>query len=360
MKKLLVILLSVIMLIGAVPVFAENTAIVSSAFNGLTGVPVCADIPLEFSQSVTLTAADITVLPKTSFTLEGEGTSYTVNFTGNMKAGNSYTIKAGDYGTVTYTTAYGTDLAKISTNTPAGAGRTASFGKDVSEVTLKISFMTYSQLPSDKFITLYDNGTANLGILVSNNGNYITLGLMRYDAPSASWKGPAVPLSQLKKDFSDVAYVTVKNNKARIFTVSTDGTVTYGPEWNFGGSSIANCVFDSVSVDSIIFGVEAGNGGAGPASVPEITITSADNTGAVSASYTLNTSGAVLICAVYDVSTSIPMLLDVEIKEIDSANGTTTFALNTNSQTSLKYKLFAFGDMESIVPIVPAYEYPIN
>ena len=358
MRKTLAIIISTLMILTAVPALGADASL-SSSYNGLTGVPVCADIPLEFSQSVTLTAEDITVLPKTSFTLEGSGTNYTVNFTGDMKAGNIYTIKAGDYGTITYTTAYGTDLATIPVNT-MGPGRTASFGKDVSEFTLKISFMSYKELPSSKYVTLYDNGTPNLGIQVSNNENYITLGLMRWDTASASWQGPAVEVSKLNKDFSDVAYVTVKNNKARIFTVSTDGTVKYGAEWNFGSSSIANCVFDSVSVDSILFGVEAGNGDASTASVPEITIASADSTGAVSASYTLNTSGAVLICAVYDVSTSIPTLLDVAKKPIDSANGTTTFTLDTNSQTNLKYKLFAFSDMESTMPIVQAYEYPLN
>ena len=74
-----------------------------------------------------------------------------------MKAGNIYTIKVGNYGTITYTTAYGTDLAKIPVNTPAGEGRTAQFGKDISEFTMKIDFMSYTELPSDKWINLYDD-----------------------------------------------------------------------------------------------------------------------------------------------------------------------------------------------------------
>ena len=83
MRKTLAIIISTLMILTAVPALGADASL-SSSYNGLTGVPVCADIPLEFSQSVTLTAEDITVLPKTSFTLEGSGTNYTVNFTGDM------------------------------------------------------------------------------------------------------------------------------------------------------------------------------------------------------------------------------------------------------------------------------------
>jgi len=256
MKKALSILLSVILILQFIPVF--GAAVLTSPFASLAGVPVTSSIPLNFSESVNIEETDITVTAGdkniTDFTLEGSGTQYVLKFLENMYYGVKYEIET-PYGSITYFTSYGADVASIPVNTPAGSGRIAEFGKSMSNLTLEINFIDSYGLPDNKNINLSGGGSLVSSVGITNFNNAIQITAFRYE--NGSKIGPALLLNDVT--YTDKVYVTYKNDTVYPYVVSEDGSVRYGTKWSYADKSIAGSSFDKMTVDSVVFGVSAGD-----------------------------------------------------------------------------------------------------
>ena len=222
------------MTVCAVTEEALESLTVSCELDGKAGVPTQVQAVLKLSDIAVLTSENVTVTAngeKVPVTLTGSGSQYVAEF--DKEPNTEYVIYVGKKAAVTFTTAHNTELASISANTPAGEGRTAEFGKDLSEITLKINFISTYGLPSYKYIWLSDDGAFVSKLGVTNANDAIRIEIYRYE--NGTPYGPGILLDGVT--FTDTVYVTYKDGTIYPFAVSTDGTVKCG--------TVEHCIKDT-------------------------------------------------------------------------------------------------------------------
>ncbi len=329
-----------------------ETLTITSELDGKVGVPPEAEVAFELSDDAVLTSDDLTVTAdgqSVSATVSGSGSQYVAEF--DKIPNTEYTLSINETSSVTFTTAYDTNVAKIDFGTFSGSWKSAAFGKDLSEITLKITFKAVAEYKGVWLVN--DNSYVSKVTIDKLTDTTMKLNGYWYDSAGEHFIGATI--SGVEVD--DTVYITYKNKSIYPCKVSSDGTVTYGTSASYANYMTSENTFDEMRATSAVTCVSVGG-----TEVPEISVLSADKYGNVTVGLQENLpeSEGILICAAYEESNLIQKLIKADKYKVTSTESEYDFSLGLSSSDNLLYKIFYWNDTDNIQPITQACLYNPN
>lgn len=327
-------------------------------FDGKKGVPLDADIDLEFSSDVYLTTAEISIIgnnKRVQPTLKGSGTKYALSF--EKEEDTLYEISIDNIAVFNIKTAYNTDNATVNTQ-----NKVCNFEERKKDLTLDIVFKEPLIHPgTSRILTLEDttsDSELSLNFYFNMQNGYYDLSWYTKDASATG--GGMGPSGWLSKMTYENIIITINDYSCSAYARLSEGTYTYLGELDlksFRNNHISDIAFKvnraevkQTSLMSVDIGTDDTKN--------IISVISSDKYGNVCVDTSNADLGGIIICAAYDNTSS--ELFKLQFKKLNEDDTKVNFELGLNNIENLIYKVFVWNNFNKMIPLTNSCIYKLN